>query len=135
MKLDTLYQNSPIFIQNLMCSAYGLVEKNKRYSKYFFEYLDWLEESQYWGEKEIYEYKLRELQRIYRHAFETVPYYSNRFKKAGLSRDTISEIEDFKKVPVLEKKIFMIIGKLFSPVKIQMENYILFKPVVHPVGH
>ncbi len=104
MRLENVYQNSPVFLQNLMCSAYGLVEKRKRYSRHFFRYLDWLEESQYWGEAEIYEYKLKELQKIYRHAYTSVPYYTNSFKKAGLSADSIREIEDLKKVPILEKK-------------------------------
>lgn len=104
MSLDNLYQNSPVFFQNMMCSVYGLVEKRKRYSHHFFTYLDWLEESQYWGENEIYQHKLNELQKIYQHAYTSVPFYRKSFKKAGLSLDSIREIEDFNKVPILEKK-------------------------------
>lgn len=87
-----------------MCSAYGHAEKRKRYSSLFFEYLEWLEASQFWSAQEIYEYKLKELQKIYRHAFETVPYYNQRFKKAGLTINAIKELNDFQKVPILEKK-------------------------------
>ena len=104
IKLQNLYQYSPIFLQNLLCTAYGHKEKKKRYSHHFFEYLDWMEEAQYWTEAEIYDYKLKEIQRIYRHAYESVPFYRDRFKKAGLGLDSIKEIEDLKKVPVLEKR-------------------------------
>ncbi len=78
--------------------------KKKTVLPHFFEYLDWLEESQYWGEQEIYDYKLRELQRIYQHAYNTVPFYRSRFKAAGLSSNSINEIEDFNKVPILQKE-------------------------------
>lgn len=100
---DHIYENSPIYVQNLFCCAYGMVEKNKRFSKEFFAYLDWLEESQYWGEREIYDYKLIELQKIYQHAYTTVPFYREKYKKAGLSLDLIQELEDAKKIPILEK--------------------------------
>ena len=100
---DYIYENSPIYVQNLFCSVYGMVEKNKRFSNEFFAYLDWLEESQYWGEQEIYDYKLRELQRIYQHAYNTVPFYREKYKKAGLPLNLIQELEDTKKIPILEK--------------------------------
>ncbi|RAJ07129.1 phenylacetate--CoA ligase family protein [Arenibacter echinorum] len=100
---DYIYENSPIYVQNLFCTAYGLIEKNKRFSKEFFTYLEWLEESQYWGEQEIYDYKLRELRQIYQHAFTTVPFYKEKYKKAGLSLNHIQELEDAKKIPILKK--------------------------------
>lgn len=101
---DLIYRYSPIFIQNGICSAYGYYIKKNRFSGDFFRYLDWLEESQYWSEQEIYEYKLRELQKIYQHAYSYVPFYRGRFKAAGLGENSINEIEDFKKVPILEKE-------------------------------
>mgnify|MGYP003662869682 CR=1 FL=1 len=100
---DYIYQNSPIYVQNLFCSVYGTIEKNKRFSNEFFAYLDWLEESQYWGEQEIYDYKLREFQKIYQHAYNTVPFYRQKYKKAGLSLNLINNLEDTLKIPVLEK--------------------------------
>lgn len=101
---DFIYRNSPIYVQNMICSAYGHFEKRKRFSKEFFTYLDWLEESQYWGSDKIYEYKLKELQKIYQHAYSSVPFYRNRFKAAGLNANAIKDIEDFAKVPILEKE-------------------------------
>lgn len=101
---DFIYKNSPVFAQNMFCSLYGLSIKKKRFSSQFFRYLDWLEESQYWDEKEIYEYKLQELRKIYQHAFDSVAFYRNRFKASGLTLNSINEISDFSKVPVLEKE-------------------------------
>ena len=99
-----VYENSPIFVQNILCSTYGLIEKSKRFSKHFFTYLDWLEESQYWGEQEIYEYKLKEIKEIYTHAYTSVPFYQNKYKKAGLGLNLIQEISDIHKIPILEKE-------------------------------
>ena len=101
--LDAIYSSSPIYWQNIICSAYGALEKRKRFSHVFFEYLNWLEESQYWGEEEIYEYKLRELRKIYQHAYNTVPFYREKYKKAGLSLHLIQELDDSHKIPLLEK--------------------------------
>ena len=101
--IDNIYAKSPIYIQNLFCSVYGALEKRKRFSKEFFAYLDWLEESQFWGEQEIYDYKLKELQHIYQHAYTTVPFYRDKYKKAGLSINSIRELEDTHKIPILEK--------------------------------
>ena len=101
--IDYIYENSPIHVQNLFCSVYGTLEKRKRFSNVFFEYLEWLEESQYWGEEEIYDYKLRELQKIYQHAYNTVPFYTKKYKKAGLSFHLIQDLADIRKIPVLEK--------------------------------
>ena len=101
---DYVYEKSPIFLQNLLCSTYGLLEKRKRFSNHFFSYLDWLEESQYWSEQEIYDYKLKEIKKIYSHAYSSVPYYRNKYKKAGLDLNSIQEIADIQKIPLLEKE-------------------------------
>ena len=44
---DYVYEKSPIFLQNILCSTYGYLEKRKRFSNHFFTYLNWLEQSQY----------------------------------------------------------------------------------------
>ncbi|MCK0137247.1 phenylacetate--CoA ligase family protein [Arenibacter sp. S6351L] len=98
-----IYENTPIYGQNLICSIYGTFLKRKRFSKEFFKYLDWLEESQYWNEQEIYDYKLRELQKIYQHAYATVPFYRHKYKKAGLPLNLIQELDDTHKIPILKK--------------------------------
>ncbi len=77
--------------------------KNKRFSKKFFAYLDWLEASQYWSAQEIYDYKSTELQKMYQHAYTTVPFYRDKYKKAGLSLGSIQDLEDTHKIPILEK--------------------------------
>ena len=100
---DYIYENSPIYGQNLLCSIYGAFLKRKRFSREFFAYLDWLEESQYWSEMEVYDYKLRELQKIYQHAYTTVPFYRDKYKRSGLSLNLIRELEDTHKIPVLQK--------------------------------
>lgn len=86
-----------------MCSVYGSIEKNKRFSKEFFDYLSWLDESQYWSTQEINTYKLNEFKKIYHHAFTSIPYYKEKYEKAGLTLNSIQVLEDTYKVPILEK--------------------------------
>lgn len=101
---DHVYEISPIFVQNMLCYSYGFLEKKVRFSKYFDQYMKWLEASQYWDEQEIYDYKLKEIQKIYEHAYNSVPFYRKKYKKAGLSINLVKEISDIDKIPILEKE-------------------------------
>ncbi len=95
--MDYSYDNSPIYIQNLLCSVYGTIEKNKRFSKEFFAYLDWLEESQYWSKQEIYDYKLRNCRKFTSMPILRYLIIREKYKKAGLS---LNSIQEFQKIPI-----------------------------------
>ena len=111
-------------------------EKRKRFSNDFFEYLEWLEESQYWREQEIYDYKLKELQKIYQHAYTTVPFYSEKYKKAGLSLNSNTGIGGRPENTHFGKsRNSWNIGRIWFPTTIQMANYTQDKPVVVPAWH
>jgi phenylacetate-CoA ligase len=65
--------------------------------------LEFLLESQYWGESRIREYQWDKLQKIIRHSYEHVPYYRNAFEKLGLVPEDISSFEAYAQLPVLTK--------------------------------
>ena len=63
-KLEKLYLTSPIFMQNLMMTAYGLKIYYERFGKRFENWIKFFEESEKWSlnEQEAFQNeKLREL--------------------------------------------------------------------------
>ncbi|MCE9786735.1 hypothetical protein [Shewanella chilikensis] len=52
-----IYENSPIFFQNFLCSLYGYFESRKRFNKDFQDYFDFLLKSEHYTKAQIEEYK------------------------------------------------------------------------------
>jgi phenylacetate-CoA ligase len=64
---------------------------------------DFLDTSQYWDKDKIEKYRLEKLKSLVKHAYENVPFYTERFNKIGLRPKDITSLEDIKKIPVLTK--------------------------------
>lgn len=67
--------------------------------------LAFLNESQYWGIEQVRDYQLEKIKKIVHFAYSNVEYYHNLFNANGLTPEKIKSIEDFKKIPVLNKDI------------------------------
>jgi phenylacetate-CoA ligase len=104
MKIENIYNSLPSFIQNVACSAVGYKIKKHRYSKRFFKYLEWLEETQYWSKEKIREYQEEQLEKTILHAYNTVPYYNKLFYSLKLKPKDIKNSEDLYKLPILTKQ-------------------------------
>ena len=102
--LQRIYESSPIAMQNLFCTLYGLREKRVRYSEHYYSFKKFLDESQYWSEDEIQNYKVDKIKTIYQYCYENIPFYRNRFKHHGLKSTSIKELDDLKKLPILSKE-------------------------------
>ncbi len=72
---DRVYWSSPVFLQNLLISAYGFYTYKRRYGGRHSEYLQSLRESQWYPKKRIEELQFMNLSGVIQKAFETVPYY------------------------------------------------------------
>ena len=59
-----LYSNSPVPLQNILCSVYGWHEKRKRFSTSFYDSLTSFKESQYMSKKDIIKYQASKLTEI-----------------------------------------------------------------------
>ncbi|HOX28181.1 MAG TPA: hypothetical protein PLQ76_03390 [bacterium] len=53
---------------------------------------------------DIREYQWRKLSALIKHAYDNVPFYRERMKKAGFSTGNINDFEQFRKIPILTKK-------------------------------
>lgn len=101
---DQFYTHLPTFMQNIVCSYYGLNQRRLRYGGAFRELLDWLDQSQWWSETQIAQYQAEELQKIVHHAYNTVPYYRRVFDERKLKPADIQSVGDLRKLPILTKE-------------------------------
>jgi phenylacetate-CoA ligase len=73
--------------------------RNRRYS----QYLELLDRSQWWSRDALLEFQWKELRRLLECAFRSVPYYQEKYGKAGITPADIRTPEDFAKLPVLTR--------------------------------
>lgn len=104
IKFQKIYKAFPITFQNFLVSFYGLIQRRKRYGKYFKEYFSFLTESQYYDTDKLMYYQNKKLTEIIKWAYETVPFYQELFKKHKLKPSDIKSINDIWKIPILEKE-------------------------------
>lgn len=101
----TIYKKSPVFVQNIICSLYGLIERNNRLRGNFLRYFEWLKHSEWFTEEEIKTYQEQQLREIIQYAYDNVPYYRSVFEERNLTPSDVQTIEDLKKLPILEKEV------------------------------
>lgn len=100
-----LYNHSPIFIQNIMASIYGYQKIRYRYhSPKYPKWYAFYKETYTWPEEKIREYQWQEVKKILNYAYEHVPYYKEKLKKANIRPEDIQSVEDMEKIPYLEKE-------------------------------
>lgn len=64
-----------------------------------------LQESHYWNEEQMYNYRLLKLQQLVQYSYKHVPYYTELFDVHGISPDVIKTLDDIKKIPILTKEL------------------------------
>lgn len=64
-----------------------------------------LKKSENWSEKEMYNYRLLKLQKLVKHAYDHVPYYTELFDTHNISPSDIKSLADISKIPVLTKEL------------------------------
>lgn len=108
-----LYNNNPVFIQNLLLSFYGYQLKRARYGSHFKKQMKSFKKRETFSVDQWRAYQTIELRKLLIHAFSTVPYYHEKYKKVGFTLSNFGkfELEDLKKLPYLEKEDFRKFGK------------------------
>ncbi|MDN7226281.1 hypothetical protein QWY15_03145 [Planococcus sp. N064] len=98
-----IYDNSPIYFQNLLTSIEGYIETKKKYGHLYFKFLKKLGQRNYTDQAYEKEYQQQEMQKLIKHAYEESPFYRDLYKNIDLA--TIQNVEDLKKLPILEKEV------------------------------
>lgn len=103
--LEKLYYSFPVSMQNLFFSIYGLKLKKQRYNKYFYNYLSFLKQSEFWDENRIREYQDEKVRFIVKHAYNTVPFYKEWYDSLNIDVNEIQTVDDLHKLPILTKEL------------------------------
>lgn len=103
--ITKLYNNSPLFFQNIAISLYGYFWKKRRLGGIFKKECQNFKQRESYTKKQWKEYQKTELRKLLIHAFTNVPFYKEKYAKAGFNLEKFKtfEIEDLKKLPFLEK--------------------------------
>jgi phenylacetate-CoA ligase len=75
--IDKLYGCCPVFIQNVICSVYGYIEKGKRFSNRFFVQLESLKKSDFFSKNEIIQHQEFKLGASLNNAADNSDYYKD----------------------------------------------------------
>ena len=99
----SIYDRSPIFLQNLICSFRGWIESNRRFGGDFYERLERLKISEWNDEEDIANYQFAETKRLLIHAYNNVPYYRELFDGINFNINNFKSIRDLENIPILTK--------------------------------
>lgn len=101
--LEKVYDKSPIFFQNLMCTVSGYQKNSKRYGKAYWEYREFLDGFDTWTEERQFEFQREELQKFLRYAAENSAFYAKLYE--GINLEEIREVSDLKRLPIVDKEM------------------------------
>jgi phenylacetate-CoA ligase len=73
-------------------------------SRQYVERRRFLEMSQWWSPEQILEFQWAELRELLRRAFDSVPYYRQKYSAAGATFEDIRSWADFKRLPCLTRE-------------------------------
>ncbi|WP_139958070.1 phenylacetate--CoA ligase family protein [Flavicella sediminum] len=112
-KINKLFYNSPIWIQNVCISCYGYYRKNRRFGGVFSEYVAVFLQNEKKTAEAWKDYQTQELRKLLVHAFETVPYYKELYTKHGFTIEDFKnfELSQLPKLPYLEKEALRKFGE------------------------
>lgn len=99
----SLYNTSPIFLQNALVSLYGYSWKKRRYGGIFEEQLRGFKDRESYSFDQWLNYQNEALGKLLKHAAATVPFYRESFKQAGISELSSITTETLSRIPFLEK--------------------------------
>lgn len=84
-------------------NVYNVIHKDLE-NPYYVKWIEFLESSENWTREQIEAYQLQEIKKIVRHAYENTPGYHELYAKSGVMPEDIKTIDDFRKLPFIEKE-------------------------------
>lgn len=100
---ETIYNHSPVWMQNLLLSGYGLKLYKARYSSHYRQHLRFLKEAQRYTASELRHLQAQELHRLLSHAQNNVPWYRRLFAALDVQASDINPDNLGQLLPILEK--------------------------------
>ena len=100
-----IYENAPVWVQNVVCTIKGYLEKKRRLGGEFKSILKNLEDSQWMKKEAIDKNQLNNLKKILTYSYENVPYYKELFDKIKFDAATFKSIQELERIPILTKEL------------------------------
>ena len=97
------YDSSPVFLQHVFTSAYGLRKRQQRYGKWFGHYFRFFSDSTKWPLDQLQSFQDEQLRKVISNAYDNVPFYRQRMDRLKIRPSDIQEVADLPKLPFLEK--------------------------------
>ena len=79
--INYLYNNSPVYLQNILISTYGYNLKKSRYGERFKTELLAFKDRESYSSQKWRDFQTVELRKLLIHAYSTVPYYNESYKR------------------------------------------------------
>lgn len=101
--LENIYDDSPIFFQNIMTTVKGYRNYRVRYGKTYWEYRKFYKKFDEMSLPEKLDYQEKELIQFVKYAYENSPFYHKLY--AGIDINGFKETADLKKLPLVDKEM------------------------------
>jgi phenylacetate-CoA ligase len=101
-RTDKIYQDSPVWLQQILVAIYGYWWFQRRFGEPFHRLVVEFKEREHWSLEQFLAYQEFQLDRIISSAWNS-PYYKEVFSDSGVTKQT-SSWEVLKSVPVLTKE-------------------------------
>lgn len=98
------YASLPVSLQNAAITAYGWWVGRKRYGGRYTEFVEFLEEAQWWSAGKLCEWQGARLRDLVRHSMQNVSLYRERYGALGIKPEDIRGPQDLHLLPVLTRK-------------------------------
>jgi len=102
--IETVYNNSPIWMQNFFVTGAGLQLHLRRKGGDYEKYLKVIAHNQRLKPDLIDQIQILSLKRIISHCFESVPFYQEWSRDNNITAEDINTIEDIQVLPIVEKE-------------------------------
>lgn len=101
-KLEKIYANMPVSVQNLMVSVKGWTFNRQRYSGKYRQYVNELMRTQWFSAEQFRDLQTAELRKLIKEAVQHVPYYRETLGKFSNSIDSFT-LDNLKDIPMVER--------------------------------
>ena len=93
--------NGRFFITSIAYHIIKLYEKAE--GRNFSTFYESFKKSEFLGLEDLKSLQLKKLKKLIRHAYQTVPYYKEKFTSVGFEPNDLKALDDIKQIPFLSK--------------------------------
>jgi phenylacetate-CoA ligase len=111
--IERIYQFLPYWLQNYAISLFGYQWQKRRYGGIYEIEYERYKSRELFSTDQWKEYQIIELRKLVIHAFDTVPFYKDKYTLSGFKRNDLIRLnfEDLEKLPCLKKDDLRKFGK------------------------